>query len=138
VNLTVPVAHAEVSMAAIRAGKHVYVEKPLATDRESGRAVLKAAETRGVRVGAAPDTFLGAGLQTCRKLIDDGAIGIPVAATAFMLCHGHEHWHPDPAFYYQRGGGPMLDMGPYYLTALVSLLGPITRVAASSQVTFRE
>jgi predicted dehydrogenase len=89
-------------------------------------------------VGCAPDTFLGGGIQTCRKLIDDGQIGEPVAATAFMTCHGHENWHPGPAFYYQRGGGPMLDMGPYYLTALVNLVGPIRRVTGSTRITFAE
>jgi len=87
-------------------------------------------------VGCAPDTFLGGGIQTCRKLIDDGWIGTPVAATAFMISHGHEHWHPSPEFYYQRGGGPMFDMGPYYLTALVSLLGPVRRVSGATRATF--
>jgi predicted dehydrogenase len=138
VNLTTPDAHAEVGLAAIRAGKSVYNEKPLAIRREDGRALLEAARAQGVRVGGAPDTFLGGGLQTCRKLIDDGWIGEPVAATAFMLCHGHESWHPNPAFYYQVGGGPMFDMGPYYLTALVTLMGPVRRVTASARITFPE
>jgi predicted dehydrogenase len=93
---------------------------------------------KGVRVGGAPDTFLGGGLQTCRKLIDDGEIGEPVAATAFMTCHGHESWHPDPEFYYKVGGGPMFDMGPYYLTSLVSMLGPVQRVTGSTRITFPE
>jgi predicted dehydrogenase len=97
---------------------------------------MKLAREKELRIGSAPDTFLGGGLQTCRKLIDDGWIGTPVAATAFMLCHGHESWHPDPAFFYQRGGGPMLDMGPYYLTALTSLLGPVRRVTGSTRITF--
>jgi len=136
VNLTVPGAHAAVAMAAVEAGKSVYNEKPLTIERQEGRRLLEAAAARGVRVGCAPDTFLGAGLQTCRKLLDDGAIGQPVAATAFMLCHGHESWHPAPEFYYRRGGGPMFDMGPYYLTALVSLLGPVRRVTGSARVTF--
>ena len=92
-------------------------------DRKDGAKVIAAAKEKGVLVGCAPDTFLGAGIQTCRKLIDDGWIGEPVAATAFMTCHGHESWHPDPEFYYEVGGGPMLDMGPYYLTALVNLMG---------------
>ena len=113
INLTPPRAHAEVSLAAIAAGKHVYSEKPLAVAREDGEAILEAARRKGVTVGCAPDTFLGGGIQTCRKLIDEGQIGRPVAATAFMLNHGHEHWHPDPAFYYKEGGGPMFDMGPY-------------------------
>lgn len=137
-NLTIPKAHAEVALAAIQAGKHTYAEKPLAINRADGRRVLDAARSKGLRVGCAPDTFLGAGLQTCRKLIDDGAIGEPVAATAFMLCHGHESWHPDPEFYYHAGGGPMFDMGPYYLTALVSLLGPVKRLCGSARVTFPE
>jgi predicted dehydrogenase len=138
VNLTIPRAHASVCTAALEAGKHVHVEKPLAVNREDGKRVLDLAKSRGLRVGCAPDTFLGGGLQTCRKLIDDGWIGQPVAATAFMLCHGHESWHPDPAFYYEMGGGPMFDMGPYYLTALVSLLGPVKRLTGSARVTFPE
>jgi predicted dehydrogenase len=89
-----------------------------------------------VRVGCAPDTFLGGGIQTCRKLIDDGWIGQPIAATAFFSCRGHERWHPDPEFYYQRGGGPMLDMGPYYLTALVNLMGPVRKVSGMTRKTF--
>ena len=129
VNLTVPLAHAEVSLAAIAAGKHVYSEKPLAVESGDGHAISRAAQERGVTVGCAPDTFLGGGIQTCRRLIDEGAIGRPIGATAFMLNHGHEHWHPEPHFYYQRGGGPMFDMGPYYLTALICLLGPIGRVS---------
>jgi predicted dehydrogenase len=138
INLTIPKAHAEVAQAVIAAGKSVYNEKPLAVTREDGRATLEAARARGVRVGCAPDTFLGASLQTCRGLIDAGAIGEPVAATAFMLGHGPEHWHPDPAFYYQVGGGPMFDMGPYYLTALISLLGPVRRVTGSTRISFPE
>ncbi len=138
VNLTIPKVHAEVGLAAIGAGKSVYSEKPLAVDREEGQHLLQAARTHGVRVGCAPDTFLGGGLQTCRKLIDDGSIGEPIAATANMLCHGHESWHPDPDFYYQVGGGPMFDMGPYYLTTLISMLGPIRRVSGSARVTFPE
>lgn len=137
-NLTIPKAHAEVARRALEAGKSVYNEKPLALDRAEAQGVLTLAQSKGLRVGCAPDTFLGAGLQTCRKLLDAGAIGAPVAGTAFMLCHGHENWHPDPAFYYQRGGGPLLDMGPYYLTALVSLLGPIRRVTGSARITFPE
>ncbi|MBM7582516.1 putative dehydrogenase [Caldicoprobacter guelmensis] len=138
VNLTVPKAHAQICIAALEAGKNVYVEKPLAITREEGKKILDIAKAKGLLVGCAPDTFLGAGLQTCRKLIDDGWIGEPVAATAFMVCHGHESWHPDPEFYYQVGGGPMFDMGPYYLTALISLIGPIRRVTASARITFPE
>ncbi|MGI6209387.1 MAG: Gfo/Idh/MocA family protein [Anaerolineae bacterium] len=138
-NLTIPRAHAEVGMAALEAGKSVYSEKPLAVTREQGRALLaRAASSKGLRVGCAPDTFLGGGIQTCRKLIDDGWIGEPVAATAFMMSHGHESWHPDPEFYYKPGGGPMFDMGPYYLTALVNLMGPVRRVTGSTRVTFPE
>ena len=137
-NLTPPPAHATIAHAAIAAQKSVYNEKPLAITREDGQQLLAAAATHGVRIGAAPDTFLGAGLQTCREVIDSGAIGEPVAATAFMLNHGHEHWHPDPAFYYQPGGGPLLDMGPYYLTALITLLGPVRRVTGSARASFPE
>ena len=135
-NLTVPKAHADITLAALQAGKHVHSEKPLATCLEAGKKVVEAARRRKLRIGYAPDTFLGAGLQTCRKLIDDGWIGKPVAATAFMMCRGHESWHPSPEFYYEAGGGPMLDMGPYYLTALVNLIGPITRVTGSTRKTF--
>jgi predicted dehydrogenase len=138
VNLTIPKAHAPVALAALAAGKSVHNEKPLALAREDGRKMLALAKRKRLRVGGAPDTFLGAGLQTCRKLIDDGAIGEPVGATAFMLCHGHESWHPDPEFYYKPGGGPMFDMGPYYLTALVSLMGPVRRVTGSARATFAE
>ena len=138
INLTIPAVHAEVSMSALAAGKHVYTEKPLATRRADGAATLALAREKGLRVGSAPDTFLGGGLQTCRKLIDDGAIGEPVAAVAFMTGHGPEGWHPDPEFFYKPGAGPMFDMGPYYLTALVSLLGPIARVTGSARISFPE
>ena len=100
VNLTLPQVHAEVSLGAIEAGKHVYSEKPLAIALSDGDAIVEAAEKAGVVAGCAPDTFLGGGLQTCRKLINDGTIGRPIAATAFMMSHGHEQWHPDPAFFY--------------------------------------
>ncbi|MBP1931343.1 Gfo/Idh/MocA family protein [Ammoniphilus resinae] len=138
INLTIPKAHAEVCLAALEAGKHVYVEKPLAVSREDGKKIIKLAKERGLLIGGAPDTFLGGGIQTCRKLIDDGWIGEPVAATAFMMNHGHERWHPDPDFYYKVGGGPMFDMGPYYLTALINLIGPIRRVTGSARITFPE
>lgn len=138
VNLTVPNAHAEVSLQAIAAGKVVYSEKPLAIRRIDGKAILDAAEAQQVRIGGAPDTFLGGGFQTCIKLINDGQIGTPVAATAFRLSHGMERWHPDPYFFYQPGAGPMFDIGPYYLTALIAMMGPISRVTASVQTTFPE
>jgi predicted dehydrogenase len=138
INLTTPDAHAEVALGSVQAGKSVYNEKPLTITREDACKLQEIAQAKGVRVGGAPDTFLGGGLQTCRKLIDDGWIGQPVAATAFMLCHGHESWHPAPEFYYKVGGGPMFDMGPYYLTALVSLMGPVQRVTGSARITFPE
>ena len=135
-NLTIPGVHGKVNMQALASGKHAYCEKPLAVDLDEGAASMKLASEKGLRLGCAPDTFFGGGVQTCRKLIDDGAIGQPVAATAFLACHGHESWHPSPEFYYKPGGGPMLDMGPYYLTALVNLLGPVNRVCASTRTTF--
>jgi predicted dehydrogenase len=138
INLTVPRAHTEVDLQIIGAGKHAYSEKPFGVDRDAGQEVIDAANKAGVRVGCAPDTFLGGGVQTCRKLIDEGWIGEPVAATAFMVGHGHESWHPNPWFYYDIGGGPMFDMGPYYLTALINLLGPIERVAGSTKKSFVE
>ena len=138
VNLTLPLAHAEVSLQIIEAGKHAYCEKPLAVTRADGEAVVKAAKAAGVRVGCAPDTFLGGGGQTARKAIDDGLIGAPVAATATWLSHGHESWHPNAGFYYLKGGGPMLDMGPYYVTALLNLMGPVARVSGSARMTFSE
>lgn len=136
VNLTTPQAHAEVALRALESGKSVYNEKPLAIAKEDAQRILALADAKGLRVGCAPDTFLGAGIQTCRKLIDDGAIGEPVAAVAFMMSHGPESWHPNPDFYYKAGGGPMLDMGPYYLTALVNLLGPIRRVTGATRISF--
>ncbi len=138
INLTIPKAHAQVAIATLEAGKHTYGEKPIGVNREEARKILQVAKSKNLRVGNAPDTFLGAGLQTCRKIIDDGLIGQPVGATAFMTCPGHESWHPDPAFYYQKGGGPMLDMGPYYLTALVNLVGPVQKVAGINRITYPE
>lgn len=135
-NLTTPDAHANVAQQALSAGKHVYNEKPLAIRREDGEEILRLAAEYGLRVGCAPDTFLGASHQTARDLIDSGAIGEPVAAQAFMQCHGHESWHPAPEFYYKEGGGPLFDMGPYYLTVLVALLGPVRRVTGSARATF--
>jgi predicted dehydrogenase len=136
-NLTTPAAHARVALAALAAGKHVYGEKPLAATTAEGRQLLDAvggaaAEQSGPRLACAPDTVLGTGVQTARAAVDAGAIGVPHAATAFMLTPGHERWHPDPAFYYQPGGGPLFDMGPYYLTSLVHLLGPVRRVVGAA------
>lgn len=127
-NLTIPQAHAEIALAAITAGKAVYTEKPLAASTAEAQRIIQAGQDAGVVVGAAPDTVLGTGVQTARAVIDAGDIGTPVAATATMIIPGHEAWHPNPDFYYQPGGGPLMDMGPYYLTALVTMLGPVTEV----------
>lgn len=135
-NLTRPHEHLAVSRGALLAGKHVYTEKPLGASLAEGRELMELAKRNGLLIGGAPDTFLGAGLQTCRRLIDDGYIGTPVGSAAFMICRGHETWHPDPAFYYQYGGGPMLDMGPYYVTAMVNLMGRIDRVMSASRRAF--
>ncbi|MBN8219043.1 MAG: Gfo/Idh/MocA family oxidoreductase [Spirochaetes bacterium] len=137
-NLTVPQGHAPVNTQAIENGKHVFVEKPFALNVAEGQKVLDLAKQKGVLVGCAPDTVLGAGYQTVRREIEAGSIGRPVSGTAFMTCHGHESWHPDPEFYYLKGGGPMLDMGPYYLTALVMNLGPVRRVSAETSLAFGE
>ncbi len=136
INLTIPKAHASVGLQALEVGKSIYVEKPLAVQRAEARQMLELAAAKGLRVGGAPDTFLGGAHQTCRKLIDDGWIGEPIAANAFMMGHGHESWHPDPEFYYELGGGPMFDMGPYYLTALVNMMGPVERVSGCTRITF--
>ena len=137
-NLTVPQAHVPLARQAIAHGKHTYAEKPLGLDRTDAKALLNEAAAKGLRVGCAPDTFLGAGVQTARKVIEDGLIGTPVAATAFMMGRGHESWHPSPEFYYEPGGGPMFDMGPYYLTALLNLLGPIRRLTGSASIAIPE
>jgi predicted dehydrogenase len=138
VNLTTPQAHFNVAKRALKSGKSVHNEKPLTLSREEGQELVDLAKKNGLLLGCAPDTFLGGGIQTCRKLIDDGWIGDPVAAQGFMLCPGHESWHPDPEFYYKLGGGPMFDMGPYYLTALVFLLGPVKKVTGATKITFPE
>jgi predicted dehydrogenase len=132
-NLTPPQAHYDTAMAVLNAGKHVYNEKPLCVKREEGADLIKTAAAKNVRIGAAPDTFLGPAIQTCCKIIEEGRIGKPIAACAFMLNHGPEAWHPSPEFFYKTGGGPMFDMGPYYLTALINLLGPVKRVCGSAQ-----
>jgi len=131
-NLTTPAGHAPVALTAFAAGKHVYGEKPLAATSADGQAIVDASAAAGLRAGCAPDTVLGTGVQTARRALDSGAIGVPHAATAFMTVAGHERWHPDPEFYYQPGGGPLLDMGPYYLTTLIHLLGPVRRVTGMS------
>ncbi len=138
VNLTVPSAHAEVSLEALSAGKHVFSEKPLATGLEDGRRLAGEAETRGLGLGCAPDTFLGAGGRLARRLVDEGAVGTVLSGTAFILSHGMEHWHPDPEFFYRPGGGPVMDMAPYYLSALVNLLGPVERVRSAASTGFAE
>jgi predicted dehydrogenase len=134
-NLTVPVAHAQVALQAIAAGKPVYGEKPLAATTQQAGAVLQAAAQAGVRLGCAPDTVLGTGIQTARRAVDDGRIGSPIAASATMVTPGHERWHPNPDFYYQPGGGPLLDMGPYYISALVTILGPVSSTIGAASRT---
>ncbi|MBQ7638549.1 MAG: Gfo/Idh/MocA family oxidoreductase [Clostridia bacterium] len=136
VNITTPDQHCPVNLMALEAGKHAYCEKPLAICREDGEKQVALAKERGLLLGGAPDTFMGGGIQTCRKLIDDGWIGDVVAVNASMRCRGHESWHPGPAFYYQAGGGPMFDMGPYYLTCLVNLVGAVESVMAYTRITF--
>lgn len=130
VNLTIPAAHVEVATAAVRAGKHVWTEKPFSLDRESGLELLKLADEAGLRLGCAPDTFLGAGIQTAHRLIDEGSIGTPLSARTVMQYGGPDAWHPNPEFLFQNGAGPLFDMGPYYLTALVQIFGRISTVAA--------
>ena len=137
-NLTRPYQHYEVTKAALLAGKHVYSEKPLGASWEEGVELVKLAEERGLWIAGAPDTYMGAGIQPCRKLIDEGAIGDVAGATAFLMSRGPEGWHPDPEFFYKYGGGPMMDMGPYYITALINLLGGVESVYAKSRTTFSE
>jgi len=129
-NLTIPAAHFDVSTRALSAGKHVFTEKPLGVTSAEGRRLVYAAATKGLMLGSAPDTFLGAAGRHARRQMEAGAIGKPVTGTAFMMGRGMEHWHPDPSFYYQAGAGPVMDMGPYYLTMMVNLMGPIRRVQA--------
>ncbi|GAK13963.1 Gfo/Idh/MocA family protein [Geomicrobium sp. JCM 19039] len=138
VNLTPPSAHAEIGLKALHAGKHIYSEKPLGLTVEEGKSLIRTAKERNLRVGCAPDTFLGEGIQTVKSLIDQGVIGNPVAVNAFMLGKGPEKWHPNPEFFYQPGGGPLFDMGPYYLTTMIYLLGDVDRVSASAGISFKE
>ncbi len=137
-NLTVPDAHAGVSLAALVAGKHVYSEKPLATTLADGLAIKRLADSSGLRFGTAPDTVLGAAVQEARARIDAGAIGRPLFGVATVLSHGMEDWHPNPGFFFRAGGGPVFDMGPYYLTTLVTLLGPVGSVSATGLTGFAE
>lgn len=137
-NLTIPQVHSEIGIAALKAGKHIYNEKPLTVKLDDAKKMLRIAEEKRLLVGCAPDTFLGGGLQTCRKIIDDGLIGEPIACTCFMITHGSENWHPDPENHYKLGGDPMFNMGPYYLTAMINLIGPIRSVTGSSRITFPE
>jgi predicted dehydrogenase len=138
VNLTVPRVHFEVTLAALEARKHVWSEKPLAMDRTESATLLRVADERGLQLGCAPDTVLGAGIQTSRKLLDEGAIGRPLAGAAFFMSPGPESWHPDPIFLYQPGAGPLFDVGVYYVSALVNLLGPVASVAAFGRVLYPE
>ncbi|MBC2602769.1 Gfo/Idh/MocA family protein [Puniceicoccus vermicola] len=138
INLTVPSVHAQVSLSALNAGKHVHSEKPLSVSLEEAGEVLETAEAKGLLVGCAPDTFMGGGLQTCRKLVDDGWLGRVTSGSAFLMSRGPESWHPNPSFFYQMGAGPMFDMGPYYITALIHLLGPVKRVSAVATKAFEE
>jgi predicted dehydrogenase len=133
-NLTLPAAHAEISRAAIAAGKHVYSEKPLAISLQDGIALIDEAEAKGQRVGSAPDTILGAGLQTAKALIGEGRVGQIITGLAAVMTKGMEHWHPNPAVFYQKGAGPVLDLGPYYVSALTALLGPVSEVRAVGQI----
>ncbi len=135
-NITPPLEHKKVNMMALHAGKHAYCEKPLACSLEDGREQAALAQEKGLLLGGAPDTFLGGGIQTCKKLLEDGWIGTPVAATAQMMSHGPESWHPNPDFFYQFGAGPLFDMGPYYVTALINLLGGVKSVAASARSSY--
>ncbi len=137
-NLTVPNAHFEVSHAALTAGKHVFCEKPLCVDLDHGRTLVKEADARGLKLGCAPDTFLGAGGRLARELVDNGEVGRILSGSAFLMSHGMEHWHPDPEFFFKPGGGPILDMAPYYLSALINLIGPVARVQAISGAGFAE
>lgn len=135
-NITRPAEHYGVTKAALEAGKNVYSEKPLGITIEQGMELVALAEKKGLLLGGAPDTFMGAGLQTVREIIESGEIGTPIGAAGFMICRGHETWHPDPEFYYTEGGGPLLDMGPYYVTALVNILGEASAVSAMTKKSF--
>ena len=130
VNLTIPAAHYEVSRRALDAGKHVYSEKPFVLDVKQGLDLKKRADKRRLRIGSAPDTFLGGSHQLVRNLIDTGQVGKITGGTCYVMSRGMEHWHPNPDFFFQPGAGPMLDIGPYYITNLLQLIGPVERVVA--------
>lgn len=134
INLTIPRAHAPVALQILDAGKHVYLEKPLAATLTEARALMAHADAKGLRVGCAPDTFFGAAHQACRRVVDSGVIGKPIGGSVAVLSHGMETWHPNPEFFFKPGGGPILDMGPYYIAQLVNLLGPVARVAACTTI----
>lgn len=138
VNLTSPDVHFELGMKALKAGKHLYNEKPLTVTMSQARELRAEATTRALWLGCAPDTVLGAGIQTTRKLIDDGAIGTPLTAHAFVMLPGHENWHPNPDFFYKPGAGPLFDLGPYYLSAMVHYFGPIKAVCGVTQTAFAQ
>ncbi len=138
INLTIPSAHYEISHAILSAGKHAYSEKPFALSIEDGKKLVAEADARGLKLGSAPDTFLGGGGQTARRLIDEGKIGRIVSGTMHVMSHGMEHWHPNPGFFFQPGGGPILDLGPYYIAALVNLIGPVSHVTAFASKGFEE
>jgi predicted dehydrogenase len=138
VNLTFPTAHAEIAKKALNAGKHVYNEKPLAAELEDAKEIVELAKAKNLRLACAPSTFLGATVQTAKQAVQAGTIGEVVAANAFFMSHGMEHWHPNPESFYQKGAGPMFDIGPYYLTALVHILGSVSSVSASARMSFKE
>ena len=137
-NLTPPASHADISRKALEAGKHIYSEKPFVTTHKDGESILKLAEEKGLLVGNAPDSFLGGRWQNTRKLLDDGVIGKPFATAAFVGTHGVERHHPNPDFYYQIGGGPLFDLGPYYLTVMVFMFGAIGKVAGMAHRGFTQ
>ncbi|MCR9139374.1 MAG: Gfo/Idh/MocA family oxidoreductase [Alphaproteobacteria bacterium] len=137
-NLTTPQHHVSVALSALHAGKHTYSEKPLGVSLAETDSLVDFVKGRDLRIGCAPDTFLGGAHQTARKLMDAGAIGDPLAGTAFMMVPGHESWHPNPEFYYKHGGGPLMDMGPYYLTDLINLLGPVSTVCGTAKASYRQ
>lgn len=138
VNLTIPAVHYEVSKQILDAGKHVYSEKPFVLSLQEGLKLRKRAEKKGLRIGSAPDTFLGGAHQLARSLVDSGKLGRITSGTCHVMSHGMEHWHPNPDFFFQPGGGPILDLGPYYIGNLIQLIGPVKQVAALATVPFRE